>query len=348
MTIKVVHYLNQFFGQYGGETAASMGIEVREEPVGPGLLLQQACGGDAAVVATIICGDNHIAERLDAVTAEIADIIAKYQPDVFFAGPAYEAGRYGVACGSLCRAVQQRLGIPAVTAMHEENPGVEIYKKDLFILKTGSNARTMRQDVERMAAFARKLLSGEEIGGPAAEGYYERGLIRNIPSPRRSTERLVDMLLDKINGRPFATEVRLPAHDDVPPAPLAKNLSEATVVLVTDGGLYPAGNPDKMPSSNPDRFHAYSIEGRDDLHEGDWTICHNGYDSTFILKDPDRLVPVDAMRELEQAGVIGRLHGAYLGTTGLITTIANSRKIGRGMAEYIKEHNIDAAVLTST
>jgi glycine/betaine/sarcosine/D-proline reductase family selenoprotein B len=348
MTLKIVHYLNQFFGQYGGETAASMAVVIREEPVGPGLNLQKCFGEKAEVVATVICGDNHIAENLDAVTAEIVAQVEKYRPDVFIAGPAYEAGRYGVACGSLCRAVQKQLGIPAVTAMHGENPGVAIYKRDLFILKTGNNARSMSRDMANIAAFARKLLSDVEIGAPDAEGYFERGLIRNVPSPRRSTERLVDMLLDKFHGRPFQTEVMLPAHDDVPRAPLAKDLTAATVVLVTDGGLYPAGNPDQMPSSNPDRFHAYSIEGRDDLHEGDWTICHNGYDSTFVLADPDRLVPVDAMRELEKEGVIGKLHDHYLGTTGLITTVENSRKIGRAMATYIKEHNIDAAVLTST
>ncbi len=348
MKIRVVHYINQFFGQYGGESAADMGIEVKEGNLGPGLLLEKAFGGDAEIVATVICGDNHIAEKLDEVTAEIVGIVEKYDPDVLVAGPAYEAGRYGVACGSVCNAVHKKLGIPAVTGMHEENPGVEIYKKDLFILKTGGSARTMRTDIENMVAFALKLIDREEIGSPAEEGYYERGLIRNIPSDTPSTERLVDMLLDKINGRPFETEVVLPAHDDVQRTPLDKNLAEATVVLVTDGGLYPDGNPDRMPSSNPNRFHAYSIAGQDDLKEGDWMICHNGYDSSFIMKDPDRLVPVDAMRQLEKKGVIGKLYNSYLGTTGLITTIENSRKIGMGMAKYIKKNNIDAAVLTST
>jgi glycine reductase len=156
------------------------------------------------------------------------------------------------------------------------------------------------------------------------------------------------MLLDKINGRFFETEVVLPVHDNVQRAPFDKDLSQATIVLITDGGLYPAGNPDGMPSANPDRFHAYSIHGLADLQASDWTICHTGYDSSFILQDPDRLVPVDAMRKLENEGVIGKLHEFYLGTTGLITTVENSRKIGRAMAEYIKKNNIDAAILTST
>ncbi len=348
MKLRIVHYLNQFFGQYGGETAADLKTLIREEPVGPGRLVEEAFGGDAVVVATIIGGDDYAAENLDAVTAEITGIVARYQPHLFIAGPAYAAGRYGVTCGALCRAVAKELKIPALTGMDAENPGVALYRKDLFILQTGSNARTMRDDLVRLSALARKLLAGAPIGSPAEEGYYERGLIRNTPSDRPSSQRVVDMLLAKIHGRPFATEVILPHHSDVPKAPLTRDLSQARVVLITDGGLYPAGNPDRMPSSNPDRFHAYSIADATTLREGDWTICHNGYDSTFILKDPNRLVPVDAMRELEQAGVVGELHDHYLSTTGLITTIANSRRIGQAMAAYIRAHQIDAAILTST
>jgi glycine/betaine/sarcosine/D-proline reductase family selenoprotein B len=348
MKLKVVHYINQFFGQYGGENAADMSIQVKEGAVGPGLLLEEAFDGDAEVVATVICGDDHIAENLTEVTAETVNIVERYKPDILIAGPAYGAGRYGVACGSVCSAVHKKLGIPVLTGMHRENPGVDIYKRDMFILETGQNARNMRTDIKKMVAFALKLMNQEEIGGPAEEGYHERGLIRNIPSDTISTQRLVDMLLDKIYGRAFESEVVLPAHDDVQKSPLGKDLSQSTIVLVTDGGLYPAGNPDQMPSSNPDCFHSYSIEGLYDLIEGDWTICHNGYDSSFIKSDPDRLVPLDAMRQLEKQGFVGKLFDSYLGTTGLITTIENSLKIGKAMADYIKKNNIDAAILTST
>ena len=37
--LKVVHYLNQFFGQVGGEDKADTGFMIREGPVGPGLAL---------------------------------------------------------------------------------------------------------------------------------------------------------------------------------------------------------------------------------------------------------------------------------------------------------------------
>ena len=52
--IKVVHYINQFYGGYGGEDTASMGIEVKEGPVGPGLALAKNLGDEYEIVATFI------------------------------------------------------------------------------------------------------------------------------------------------------------------------------------------------------------------------------------------------------------------------------------------------------
>ena len=37
---KAVCYINQFFGQIGGEEAADIGFQVKREPVGPALLFQ--------------------------------------------------------------------------------------------------------------------------------------------------------------------------------------------------------------------------------------------------------------------------------------------------------------------
>lgn len=345
---KIVHYLNQFFGQFGSEENASMAPIVKDGPIGPGLMMQELFNDEAEIVATIICGDNYIAERLDEVTEEVVDMIAQYNPDLVIAGPAYGAGRYGVACGSICTMVQNKLKIPAVTGMYEENPGVDMYKSNVFIIKTGSNARTMSSDAQKIVSLAKKLVHNKEIGFPEEEGYYTRGLIRNKRSDKHASVRLIDMVLDKYYGRPFKTEVDMIQHDIVNPAPPITDLSEATIVLATDGGLYPKDNPDNMPTGNATTFGVYSIEGLEDLKEGDYTVCHRGYDTSYVLQDPDRLVPVDAMRQLEKEGYIGKLHDFYLGTTGLMTSLVNSKKIGEGMAKYVKEHGVDAVLLTST
>lgn len=346
--IRVVHYVNQFFGQLGSEESANTGPIVKEGPIGPGLMIQKLFKDEGETVATVICGDNYIAERLEEATEEVVDLIARYNPDLVIAGPAYGAGRYGVACGSICKMVQNKLGIPAISGMYEENPGVDIYKKDVFIIKTGSNARTMSTDLENMISLAKKLVRHEEIGLPEEEGYYRRGLIKNKRSDKHASVRLIDMVLDKYHNRPFKTEVDMVQHDIVDFAPSISDLSKATVVIATDGGLYPKDNPDNMPTGGATTFGIYPIGELDDLKEGDYTVCHRGYDTSYVLQDPDRLVPVDAMRQLEKEGYIYKLHDFYLGTTGLMTSLVNSKKIGEEMAEYIKEHGIDAVLLTST
>src|SRR5579884_1135932 len=119
--MRVVHYLNQFFGGVGGEEVAHTPPQVRDEPIGPGRLLQQLLGPDAQVVKTIICGDNYAAENLDALTAFVLGEVQSAGAELFVAGPCFEAGRYGLAAGALCTAVQAKLGIPVVTAMAAEN-----------------------------------------------------------------------------------------------------------------------------------------------------------------------------------------------------------------------------------
>ena len=65
-------------------------------------------------------------------------------------------------------------------------------------------------------------------------------------------------------------------------------------------------------------------------------------------QDPDRLVPVDALRELEKAGVVGKLHDCFVSTSGLANPLANSRRLGREIAEKLKADGVEAVILTST
>ena len=51
--LRVVHYINQFFGQIGGEDKADVGFSVKEGPVGPGMLLQKHLGDRGEIVGTI-------------------------------------------------------------------------------------------------------------------------------------------------------------------------------------------------------------------------------------------------------------------------------------------------------
>ena len=90
--------------------------------------------------------------------------------DVFIAGPAFNAGRYGVACATLATAVWEKLGIPSVTGMYEENPGADMFKDKTYIVATKNSAAGMRDAVKKMAPLAMKLAKGEKVGASIEEG----------------------------------------------------------------------------------------------------------------------------------------------------------------------------------
>jgi glycine reductase len=346
--MRVVHYLNQFFGGLGGEEKADSPLETKDGAVGPGKLLEQLLGSNASVVTTLICGDNYAVERQAEMIGAALNNIRQANADLFVAGPCFLAGRYGMAAGALCSEVQAKLSIPVITGMAEENPGADLYRELLYIVDSSANAAAMREALGRMARLGRKLIEHAPIGLPKEEGYLPRGLIRDQFVEHTAAERLVDMLLAKVANKRFESEMVPTAFAPVPMPPPIKDLKRAKLMLITDGGLVPKGNPDHIQGSAATRWGSYSIANCDDLSGADYEISHGGYDPQFVRQDPDRLVPLDAMRELERAGVIGELYDEFLSTSGLANPLSNTRRMGREMAEKAKALGIDGVILTST
>jgi glycine reductase complex component B subunit gamma len=345
---RVVLYFNQFFGGIGGEDKADLPPRLTEEVVGPGRAYIAALGDRAEVVATVICGDNYFAENIEAATREVKALIAPYGPDLLFAGPAFNAGRYGIACGAVCRMARTELLIPAVTGMYEENPGLDLYRKDVYIVKTGDNARFMADVVKKMTILGQRLLAGDKIGKPDDEGYFPRGLLANEVLDKTGAERVVDMLLNKMAGEPYLSEVPRPAYDRVTPAHSVKDIRSAKIALVTDGGLVPKGNPDKIEVATATRYGRYDITAKDALDPADYEVNHGGYDSRLVVQDPNRLVPVDVMREMEREGAIGALHNWFYSTTGLTCIVETMKGLGKKIAESLKAEGVSGVILTST
>ncbi len=259
--IRVVQYINQFFAQIGGEEKADIPAELREGPVGPGLAFNQAWGEEAEVVATIICGDSYFNENLEKAQAEVIEMVKSQNPDMFIAGPAFNAGRYGVACGTIAKAVQDNLNIPVLTGMYIENPGADMFKKDVYVVSTKNSAAGMRDAVKKMAPLALKLARHEAIGASCEEGYMPNGIRVNLFEKERGSKRAVKMLIAKLNGKPYTTEFPMPSFDRVAPNPAVKDMAHATVALCTSGGIVPHGNPDRIESSSASKYGEYDIEG---------------------------------------------------------------------------------------
>lgn len=345
----IVHYINQFFAQIGGEEKADIPAELRRgEIVGPGLAFQQALGDEAEITATIICGDSYFNENTEAVTEQILGWVRELEPDLFIAGPAFNAGRYGVACGTIAAAVQEKLGIPALTGMYVENPGVDMFHDKVLIVSTKNSAAGMRPAVKTMAALAGKLLRGEAVGASCEDGYIPQGIRVNFFEKERGSKRAVDMLLKKLAGKPFVTEYPMPSFDRVAPAAAIKDLSHATIALVTSGGIVPKGNPDRIESSNASHFGEYDIGDVQDLTSEAYETAHGGYDPTYANQDADRVLPVDILRDLEREGVIGKLHHRYYSTVGNGTAVASAKAFDEEIGRRLVEDHVDAVILTST
>ena len=348
MAFRVVHYINQFYAGIGGEEKADYQPEIRAGIVGPGMAFKAALGSEAEIVATVICGDSYFASNMDEAAAKILDMIREYKPDAFIAGPAFNAGRYGTACGAMCEAVAKEFGIPVISGMFPENPGVDMYKKSAWIIQTPNSAAGMRKAVPAMAKLALKLLKGEAVGTPEEEGYIERGIRRNKFYDKLAAERCVDMFVAKLKGEPFTTEYKMPVFDRVDPQPAVKDMKHAVIALVTSGGICPKGNPDHIEASSASKFGEYDLTGVNDLTSETYCTAHGGYDATYADQDADRVLPVDVLRDLEREGVIGKLHTKFYATVGNGTSVANAKKFGAEIVNRLVNDGVTAVILTST
>jgi betaine reductase len=347
---KILHYLNQFFAGIGGEDKAGQEFLFLPKAVGPGVVLCDLLKNHEVEYATVICGDNYFHEHEEAVLASLTEVMTRFAPDLFIAGPAFHAGRYGLACAKTASYVRERWNIPAVTGLYEENPGTREIGRHVFVIQTSSSAASMQATIKRFADLSALLLKKDVEN---VERFKEEYCLR---IPRRFTVqaaapdsvRAVEMLLAKLSGVAFESEI--PRIELAPhPIPAAiQDLSHATLAIVTEGGLVPKGNPDRLESSRGTKYFKYSIKERDDLKPGEFEAMHTGYDTSTVNADPDRLIPLDAMRRLERAGNFGRLHDYYYVTTGTGAMPAKMQELGVGIAEELSASGVNGVVLTAT
>lgn len=340
--MKIVHYVNQFFAGLGGEEAARHDPVRLPGPQGPGRGL---AGAGLTVDVTLACGDDFFGEHEAEASEALLGWLEELRPSVLVCGPSFGSGRYGYACGVLAREAGRR-GFPVVAAMTPDSPGVLAAEGAAYIVPTSSNVAGMRDALPTMASLATRLATGEPVGGPDEEGYLPRGLRSNVLVDRTGAERAIDLLLAKLGGE-VRTEVA-PSGDRVPVPPRISDLSDVRLALVTESGCVPQGNPDHLRSRRATKWLRYSLEGVTTLTTGAYRSVHAGFDTTAADADPNRLVPLDAARELEQGAAFGSLHEAFYTTSGVDTPVATAAIFGREIAAELREAQVGAVILTGT
>jgi glycine reductase complex component B subunit gamma len=346
--LRIVLYVNQFFGGLGGEDKAGASPQVKPGPQGPGVLLQQLLGTEAQIVATVLCGDNRMAERQEETLPEVVELVRGHSPDMVVAGPAFGAGRYGVACAAVCTAVHRVLGVPVLTGMFPENPGAEGIDPMVIVAVAGESAQTMKQDLERLSRLVLKVVRREPIGPADEDGYLPRGKRINQFGNQTGAERMLEMLVQKLHGEPFVSEVIVPQFERVPAAPPVHALNEATLAIITTSGVVPQGNPEGVESWRATKWVKNQLSGLSCLSPEEYTCVHGGYDNRHIRANPNRTVPLDVLRQYEKEGRIGKLHNILYSTVGNVMPVARARQFGREIARELLEAQVQAAILTAT
>jgi glycine reductase complex component B subunit gamma len=348
--MRILHYLNQFFAGIGGEEKAGQEVFFLSGAVGAGGVIQNALKGRGVEYGTVVCGDNYFHEQEEKAFRVIRDTLEQFRPDILLAGPAFNAGRYGLACAKVSSWVRDNWRIPAITGMHEENPGTKEIGRHVFVIQTGASAAAMQETLKRFSFLIEQLLAEDK------DGIEDFRAEHCLPIPRRFTVtsgapdyvRAADLLLAKLKGESYESEIPRVEAKQHPIPNLTGGLKAATVALVTEGGLVPKGNPDRLESSRGSRYFKYSIDGREDLRRGEFEAMHTGYDTSTVNQDPDRIVPLDAMRVLEKAKRFNKLHDHYFVTTGTGAMPTKMEEIGAGIADELASSGVGAVILTAT
>jgi glycine reductase len=156
------------------------------------------------------------------------------------------------------------------------------------------------------------------------------------------------MLQAKLRGEAFVTEVPIHAPERVTPATPIADLSHATIALVTTGGLVRKGNPDKQVSSNATRYYRHTVAELRSLSGKDWEAYHSGYFNHIVNANPNYILPLNFLRDLEDEGTIGGVYQWIYALPGVSTPVAISKRLGKSIAEDLQAGGVNGCLLVAT
>ena len=154
------------------------------------------------------------------------------------------------------------------------------------------------------------------------------------------------MLVKKVTGQPYDTELEISVYEKVAPAAPLADLKGAKIALCTTGGIVPLGNPDHMFAATAKFWKKYDLAGKTDLQG--YESVHAGFDPVYANEIPDRVAPYNILKKLEAEGEIGEVYPYLLTTTGNSTSVADATKFGQEMAEDLIAAGVQGVILTST
>jgi D-proline reductase (dithiol) PrdB len=127
-------------------------------------------------------------------------------------------------------------------------------------------------------------------------------------------------------------------NTDAPWTPLAKPLADCRLALISSGGFYVAGQP---PFEDNDG--TYQLIPRE-TPNADLRIYHHGYRDDDPDRDPNCVFPLERLRELAAARVIGDLAASAVSFVMSYSAGRDIERASRIVAE-LRRMAVDAAFL---
>lgn len=133
-------------------------------------------------------------------------------------------------------------------------------------------------------------------------------------------------------------------NDPIAWSPRQRALGESRVALVSTAGVHAGADPpfDQFAAEGDASFR--EIRGCDPT--GKLMVSHNHFDHTAADRDINCLFPLDRLRELAHAGVIGSVSPVHYGFMGFNPDPFPLLASGREVARRLEEAQVDVVVLT--
>ena len=139
------------------------------------------------------------------------------------------------------------------------------------------------------------------------------------------------------------SEIFVPITPPLVWTPVTKPLNEMKIAFATAAGVHLKS--DKKFNLAGD-FTFRVVPG--DCKSSDIMVSHGGYDNGDVNKDINCMFPIDRLREIQAEGFIkevSEVHLGFMGGGGNQDKFKN--ETGPEIAKILKDHNVDAVVLTA-
>ena len=131
-------------------------------------------------------------------------------------------------------------------------------------------------------------------------------------------------------------------NDDVPLTKMTKPLKDANIAVVSSSGVY---LPDQE-AFNPVRDDMTFREIPLNIAQKDVLISHNNYDHTDAEKDVNCVIPLNALKQLQQDGEIGSVNEPIMTFMGrVMARTAFIKEMAPWLHKKFVDEKVDAVLL---